>query len=68
MSDDVTEFAHRQRLGDRARRRERMREVVEPIRDRRVLHNVALVQNVGPGWWDGYDELVCVVGGDFRSQ
>ena len=45
-----------------------MRQVVESIRDRRILHEVALVQDVGSRWWDGHEEFVCVVGRELRFQ
>jgi hypothetical protein len=46
--DDVAELADRERLRNRVRTREGGGEAVEAVRDRRVLHDVALVQDVRP--------------------
>jgi hypothetical protein len=43
VPDDITELANSKRLCHRARRWERVWQVVEPIGNRCVLHDVALV-------------------------
>ena len=48
VPDDIAELADGERLCHRARRWEHIWQVVEPVGDRCVLHDVALVQNVGP--------------------
>lgn len=58
VPDEVAQLADGQRLRNRARPRERIWQVVEPICYRRVFHNVALVQNVGPRWGDGHIERI----------
>lgn len=58
-ADSVAELVWREGLGDGAGRGERALEVVEPVRHRGVLHDVALVQDVGPGRRDeDVDEVV----------
>lgn len=48
VPDDITELANGKRLCHRARRGERVWQVVEPVGNRCVLHDITLVQNVGP--------------------
>ena len=68
MPDDVAELADGKRLRYRARRWERIWQVVEPVRDRRILHNVALVQNVRPRWGNSHVERINVPRRELDSQ
>lgn len=47
--NEIAELAHGQRLGNRARRWERLWQIVESKSNRRVLHNIALVKNIRTG-------------------
>lgn len=64
VPDDIAELANGKRLGHRARRWERVWQVVEPVGDRCVLHDVALVQNVGPCRGNSNVERIGVSGRD----
>lgn len=59
----VAQFADRQGLGDGAGGREGVGQVVEAVGDGGILHDVALVQDVGPGGGDFDEDLVWVAGG-----
>jgi hypothetical protein len=52
VPDDVAELANSKRLRYCARRREYIWQVIVPVGDRRVLHDVAFMQDVGPRWGD----------------
>ncbi len=60
VPDDVAELANSQRLRYCARRWEYIWQIVEPVGDRRVFHDVAFMQNVRPRWRDRHDERICV--------
>lgn len=63
-ADGVAELVRGVGLGDGAGLGEGALEVVEAVRDGSVLHDVALVQNVGPGRRD--EDVDQVVVGDFE--
>lgn len=68
VPDDVAELANSKRLRHRARRREYIWQIVESVGDRRVLHDVAFVQNVGPRWGDSHVERIGVPRRDHCPQ
>ena len=68
VPDDITELADGKRLCHRARRWERIWQVVEPVGDCCILHDVALVQNVGPRWGNNDVERIGVSGQELGPQ
>jgi hypothetical protein len=68
VSDGVTELANGKRLCYRARRWEHIWQFVVPVGDRRIFHDVAFMQNVGPRWGDTDVERIGVPRRELYSQ
>jgi hypothetical protein len=60
VPEDIAELADGKRLRNCARRWEYIWQIVETVGDRRVLHDVAFVQNVGPRRGDRHVERIGV--------
>ena len=68
MPDDIAELADGERLCYCTCRWEYIRQVVEPVGNRCILHDIALVQNVGPRWGNGDVERIGVSGRELDPQ
>ena len=68
VPDEIAELADGKRLRHRARRWEYIWQIVETVGDRRVLQDVAFVQDVRPRRGDGHVERVGVPRCELRVQ
>jgi hypothetical protein len=68
VPDDVAELVNSERLRYCARRWEYIWQFVVPVGDRRILHDVAFMQDVGPRWGDTDVERIGVPGRELCPQ
>lgn len=60
--DDVRQLAHFEWLGHSVGRGERIGEIVEPVGDCGVLHNITLMEDIWSRWRNFHKDLIRISG------
>lgn len=60
--DNIRQLAHLEGLGNGVCRGERVREIVEPVSDCGVLHDVTLMEDIRSRWRNLHEDLIRISG------